>query len=162
MVYRRRRILLSEIDRQCRFAMIAYGDACAALETRDAERCWYSLQALIAAAVQLHQLLWPSRHGSHEWAVELRGALEVSDDSALNQPRLASAFDNIATLESWSSPHSGSLDDAALAECVRCFDPETGAFTLFGNVIELPPLLNAIAELARKTEIEQQHLRELV
>jgi len=171
MVYRRRRILLSEIDRQCRFAMIAYGDASAALERRDAERCWYSLQALLAAAMQLHGLLWPSAGPSLAWAVELRSALDVTDDSPLNQPQLVSALDPASTLESWTALHPrhkplpASLDYSGLAdaaECVRCFDPEIGAFTLFGSVVELPSLLNSIAELAQKTELESQHLRELV
>jgi hypothetical protein len=157
MVYRRRRILLSEIDRQCRFAMIAYSDACAALEGRDAERCWYSLQGLIAAATQLRGLLWPSAATSLDWAAEFRGALDVTDESPLNQPQLRSALDPVANLVS-----STSLADATQAECVRCFDPETGAITLFGNVVELPPLLNAITELAQKAERESQHLREVV
>ena len=157
MVYRRRRILLTEVGRQCRFAMIAYSDASAALEKRDAERCWYSLQGLIAAAIGLRGLLWPAAGASFAWAVELRAALEVTDDSPLNQPQLLSAADPIATLES-----SNWLSDAAPAESVRCFDPETGAFTIFGSVVELPPLLTAIAELAQKAERESQHLREVV
>jgi len=168
MVYRRRRILLSEIDRQCRFAMIAYGDACSALEKRDAERCWYALQGLLAAGMQLNRLLWPPPGGS-DWAVGLRGVLEVPDDSPLNLPGLASALDITPTIETWSPPRagqsgfsSGGLIDAAPAECLRCFDPESGAFTLFGHVVELPPLLNAIADLGTKAEQEQQHLREVI
>ncbi|HEY2019089.1 MAG TPA: hypothetical protein VGH38_36535 [Bryobacteraceae bacterium] len=171
MVYRRRRILLSEIDRQCRFAMIAYSDASAALERRDAERCWYSLQGLIAAALQLHRLLWPEPDSSQASAVELRGALEIPEDSPLNQAPLVLSLDLLATLEAWGSPRpapspsnlgTGGLSDASYAECVRSFDPETGMFTLFGNVVELPALLNAISDLAQNTEREMQHLREVV
>jgi hypothetical protein len=157
MVYRRRRILLSEVGRQCRFAMIAYSDASKALERRDAERCWYSLQGLIAAAIELRGLLWPAEVASFAWAVELRAALDVTEDSPLNQPQLVSAADPIGALESFILS-----SDAAAAESVRCFDPETGAFALFGKVVELPPLLTAIAELAQKAERELQHLREVV
>lgn len=153
--------------------MIAYNDASAALEKRDAERCWYSLQGLIAAAMQMHQLLWPAPDSSLPWAVELRAELEVLDDSPLNQPHLRSAFDLAATLEAWSTLRpgqapllsnlsSGGLADTTLAECVRCFDPQTGAFTLFGNIVDLPPLLNAIARLGPKAEEELQRLREVV
>jgi hypothetical protein len=172
MVYRRRRILLSEIDRQCRFAMIAYGDASTAIETRDAERCWYSLQGLLAAVAQLHELLWPSAGDSPEWALELRAALQVGDDSPLNLPRIPSPLDLVTALDSWIAPRatghpviSSFASGGAAAEatdCVRCFDPESGAFTLFGHVVALPPLLNAIAELAQKTEAEVHHLREVV
>ena len=136
--------------------MIAYSDASAALERRDAERCWYSLQGLIAAAMELRGLLWPGASASFAWAIELRAALGVTDDSPLNQPQLAAAADPIRSLESFIS-----VSDAA-AESVRSFDPETGAFTLFGNVVELPPLLTAIAELAQNAERESQHLREVV
>ena len=170
MVYRRRRILLSEIDRQCRFAMIAYSDASAALERRDAERCWYSLQGLVAAALQLHRLLWPEPDASQVWALELRGSLEIPTIRLSTRPN-SSSLDLLATLEAWSSPRPapspsnlspGGLADSTYAECVRSFDPETGMFTLFGNVVELPPLLNAIAELAQKAEQELHHLREVV
>jgi hypothetical protein len=170
MVYRHRRILLSEVDRQCRFAMIAYADACSALERRDAERCWYSLQGLIAAAMQLHRLLWPLPSGSQS-AVDFRGSLEVADDSPLNQPQLASALDVTSALESFGASRTSlsrpilspsGLADPASSECVRCFDPETGVFTVFGNAVELPTLLSAIADLGQKAEEEQQHMRELV
>jgi len=169
MIYRQRRVLLSEIDRQCRFAMIAYADACSALERRDAERCWYSLQGLVSAAMQLNHLLWPPYGSSPDWVVTVRGALEVAEDSALNQPGLSTALDITQTIEEWTPTRDGPAGfgsfgptDTATGECVRSFDPETGVFTLFGNVVQLPPLLSAIAELGRKAEAEQQHLREVV
>lgn len=173
MLYRRRRILLSEIDRQCSFALMAYGDATTALQTRDSERLWYSLEGLVTAATRLHHLLWPSPNASLAWAVELRRALGVPDDSPLNRPQLSAISNLVSTLESWNSLRPGQppllsnlgpggFTEPSPAECVRCFAPEAGSFTLFGTVFELPPLLNAVVELGHRVEQELQHLRAMV
>jgi hypothetical protein len=146
MEYRRRRVLLSEIDRQCAFGLMAYDDATAALQKREAERFWYSLQALMAAAGHLKQILWPMPNPSIGWAYELRAALQITDDSPLNQ----------AGLIEDEPPQIGS------SECVRSFDSDTSTFTLFGSVYELSPLLTAIAELGHRVKAELQHLREVV
>jgi hypothetical protein len=146
MLYRRRRILLSEIDRQCGFALMAYGDATTALQTRDSERLWYSLDALVSAAARLHRLLWPSPDGSLAWAVELRRVLGVPDDSPLNRPQLSAISNLVSTLEAWNALQPdqppllsnwgpGGFTEPTPAECVRCFAPESGTFTLLGTVL---------------------------
>ena len=84
MVYRRRRILLSELERQCGIALMAYDDAAAALQKHNADRFWYALQGLTAAAGHLEGILWPVPNAAIGWASELREALGL-------QGRLASA-----------------------------------------------------------------------
>jgi hypothetical protein len=173
MVYRRRRIILTEIGRQCSFALMAYGDATTALQARDSERLWYSLEGLVTAATRLHLLLWPSANGSTAADVELREALGVADDSALNRPQLSAISNLVSTLESWnrlgpgpppmlSNFGPGGFTESSPAECVRCFAPQAGKFTLFGEVFELPPLLNAVVEIGHLVEQELQRLRVMV
>src|SRR5579872_7126811 len=107
MLYRRRRILYSEISRQSSFVLMAYGDSTAALQARDADRFWYSLEALVTAATRLHDLLWPSSDASPGAAGDLRRTLGVADDSPLNRPELSTGSSLVSTLESWNSLRHG-------------------------------------------------------
>ena len=173
MVYRRRRIVISEIDRQCRFVMMAYGDAAAALQAKEAERLWYSLEGLITAATRLHELLWPSPDPSVEWAAELRSTLGATDESPLNCPQLSGVAPLLPTLESWNLQKPGQpplltnfgpagFTEPSPAECVRCFSPQFGRFTLFGATYEVTSLLHAVADLAPRVAQEVEALRSMV
>jgi hypothetical protein len=173
MVYRRRRILLSEIERQCAHALIAYDDAAAALQKHDADRFWYCLQALTTAAGQLAGVLWPVPNGSTGWAAELREALAVNDESPLHHPGLAAALKIVSQLENWQAGHPERTWQASnfgpsgfLAvrskDCIRYFDRETSVYIFCGQIFELPHLLAAIAELGHRARMEIEHLRELV
>ncbi len=172
MLYRRRRILLSEIGRQCGFALMGYGDS-TALQSRDSERFWYSLEAVVTAATRLHQLLWPSPDTSSPAAAELQRELGVTDDSPLNRPEVSSSSSLVPTLEAWNSLRPGQpplvsnlgpsgFAEPSPAECVRCFAPETGSFTRYGAAIELPALLGAVVEIGRRVNEELQQLRAVV
>ena len=82
------RIFLREVDRQVRFATLAYGDLQDNIRgTRpDVERIWYSIQTFLGAAANVSKVLWPApsydARGAH-----LRELLEVGDDSLLAPPR---------------------------------------------------------------------------
>ncbi len=165
MIYRRKRVLLAEIDRQSRFALMAYDDATAALLRRDADRFWGSVQAMLAAANHLHRLL--------DWASEVRAAVGLADGSPLDDPALRGAADVVGALESWSALEASdpsqlstigprAITQMSPAGCVRCFDPDTATLTFFGQPLALPPLLAAIAEIAHRAEAELQHRREVV
>ena len=169
MIYRRKRVLLSEIERQCRFALMAYDDASAALRRRDAERVWYALQGLLTASAHLRRLL--------ARAADLRAAIGLPDDSPLNERSLEPMADLVPAWESWNSlqasepsrlssigrdARAGAAGEAAAGCPVRSFDPETGTLTLFGKVLELSPLLAAIAEIAHRAETALEHRRQLV
>jgi len=74
MGYTRRRAVLSEIERQCSIALLAYNDCASALQSQEAGRFWRSLERLRLAAARLDQLLQPG--DGAEW-------LDVSDLLAL-------------------------------------------------------------------------------
>ncbi len=165
MIYRRRRVLLAELDRQAKFALMAYDDATSALARRDPDRFWYSVQGLLAAANHLQQLLG--------WASDLRAAVDLAADSPLHEPALPVMANLVAALESWNALQASdpsqlsTIGPRAMAEmtpagCVRCFDPDTAILTFFGRSLSLAPLLAAIAEVAHRAEGELRHRREVV
>jgi hypothetical protein len=145
----RRLILLSEVERQCRFALTGYDEATAAMAAHDAERFWHSLEAILAAAGQLHGLA-PA------------AGLALADDSPLNTAELGHA----AEVDSWRPPRGeiapsnfgpGGFTLAHPGECARFFDLDTSIFILFGHIFEMPPLLAEIAELEHRAETELEH-----
>jgi hypothetical protein len=173
MVYRRRRILLKEIERQCGIALTAYDEAAAALQRHNPDRFWYSLQGLTTAAGHLESLLWPAPNASIGWAAELRQALGMRDDSVLHRCGAAAVLNLAAALENWQSAHSGrawydsnygpnGFNGAHSGDCLRYFDLENSVYLLCGHRFELPALLGAIAELGHRARLETEHLRELV
>jgi len=172
MVFRRRRILLSEIERQSGSALLAYDEAAAALQKHQPDRFWHSLQALVTAAGHLQALLWPAREPV-AGAAELRQALGVADGSPLCHPGLAAARNIAGLLESWQAAHpdrtwhasnfaAGGFTGVRSAECIRYFDRESSVYVLCGHIFVLPGLLGAIAELSHRARMETEHLRELV
>jgi hypothetical protein len=142
----RRLILLSEVERQCRFALIGYYDALASMAARNPERFWHSLEGIVSIAAQLP-------------ALAAAADLPLPEDSPLNAPELARAAD----VESWrparheiqsSNFGADGFTRAHPGECARFFDLDTSIFILFGHIFEMPPLLAAAADLAHRAELE--------
>jgi len=102
MGYTRRRAVLSEIERQCSIALLAYNDCACALQAREAVRFWRSLEVLRTAAERLDQLLRPG--DTAEWL----GASELS-----------------ALYASSAGLLPGTLHEMPLPDCARYFDSET-------------------------------------
>jgi hypothetical protein len=165
MVDARRRMLLAEIDVQCGFALRAYSGSTSALQRRDPECFWYSLQALLGAAAHLHRFL--------EADPDLKTALDVPDDS----PLLRSELDCVADLRSacarWlgsrpRGPHRQSnfgplgISQADPAVFARFIDPEESTAVLFGESYDLAQILAAIAILSQKVKTDLRQIREMV
>ena len=144
----RRLILLSEVERRCRFALMGYDDALAAMGVRDAERFWHALETILFVAAQLP-------------ALATAAGISLSEDSPLKTPDLAHAGD----VESWQ-PLRPEIENSNFGpdgftrshpgECARFFDLDTSIFILFGHIFEMPPLLASIAELAHRAEMERE------
>jgi hypothetical protein len=143
----RRLILLSEVERQCRFALKGYGDALAAMNSCDTERFWHSLEGIVSIAAQLPSL-------------STAAGLPLAEDSVLHAPELA----HVSDVESWrplrpeiksSNFGPAGFTRAHPGECARFFDLDTSIFIRFGHIFEMPPLLAAIADLSHRAEMEQ-------
>lgn len=68
MVDPRRRLLLYELELQCGFVLSAYSAATAALQRKDRDGFWYSVQALLGAAAHIHDFLAPDPLCGGRWA----------------------------------------------------------------------------------------------
>jgi hypothetical protein len=132
MGYTRRRAVLSEIERLCALALLAYSDSADALKAGEAERFWRSLELLGTATEQLSQLLWPdaAEVDAAEW-------LGVPDRSPLHRggPR----------------PFQEPPHEMPLPDCARFFDSDA-----------LPSLLAAVAELGCRAHEQMDYLRQVV
>jgi hypothetical protein len=167
------RIVLSEIDQQCRFALLAYHDATVALGSRQAERFWYSMQALVNAATSASRLLWPSARDHQPLAEELRRSLNITVDSVLSPAKLGSQADEDHPLFGWVSSVShrevspsnfgpGHVASSSPEHCARFLDPDESVFGLFGRVFDSAAVMRAVAELHEKTRIEMHRLETLM
>jgi hypothetical protein len=165
MVHERRRLLLSEMELQCGFALKAYGNAAVALEGRDAEGFWYSLQALLSAAAHLRAFLESDR--------ELGTTLGVPAGSPLRRPELASVADVRGALLRWSSSRPrgplrvsnfgpAGLTTADPAMFARFIDVDASVAVLFGDAHDLAALLAAVAQLHDVVKAELRHMQEVV
>jgi hypothetical protein len=161
----RRRLLLSEIELQCAFVLRAYSGATTAVERRNPEAFWFSLQALLAAAAYIHRFLAADP--------DLRALLGVADDSPLRQPALDPAADIPAAFQRWLSEHPRGplrlsnfgpfgVSHADPAAFERFLDVDQSIAIVFGASYDIAALLAATAGLSQNVKAELRRLQEVV
>lgn len=154
------RIFQREVERQCRFALLAHADLEGALASADMDRLWYAAQGLLVAVGNISKLLWPPNPAIPERAQELRNSLGVSAGSALEPRAFRNHFEHFdERLESWatSSGRKNFIDSnvspgpivAALApsDYLRNFDTAEHAVTFRGDTYRLRPIVDAVRTL---------------
>ena len=164
------RIFQREVERQCRFALIAVQDLNQALQTVDMDRIWYSVQAFLVAAGNVSKLLWPPEPLLPKRGAELRASLSVREDSPLEPRRFRNHFEHFdERLERWATSSErrtfvdsnvgppgmigGGVDPG---DFLRNFDTANFAVTFRGDIYHLPPVINAIRDLWQKARAEAQ------
>jgi hypothetical protein len=161
------RIFQREVERQCRFALIAAQDLDLALRTRDMDRIWFSVQGFLLAAGNISKFLWPSTPILPERGDELKASLSVRDDSPLEPRSFRNHFEHFdERLEKWasSSKHRNFVDSNVgppdmikgiePTDFLRNFDTTHFVVTFRGDIYELKPVIDAIQELWQKVKIE--------
>ena len=170
------RQLQREVERQCRFAILAFEDLNAsragATAGASGHRFWFSIQNLLTALGRISRLLWPPGDNGSERGGELRESLEVEEDSILRSRGIVEYFEQFEErLENWhdsSKSHrffdsyTEPLDVLALTEPgdrFRGFDTEHEAILFHGETYELQPVAEAVEDLLDKTERQTQRPR---
>ena len=161
------RIFQREIERQCRFAIIAVQDLQKALQAPDMNRVWYSIQSFLVAAGNVSKLLWPSSAHIPDRAKELRNSLGVNDSSPLAPRNFRNHFEHFdERLEDWATSSkrknfvdsnvvpSGMISEIDPGDYLRNFDTTKNAVTFRGDEYNLKPMVDAIIKLHGKASIE--------
>jgi len=161
------RVFHREVERQCKFALMAAEDLSGALQAGDMDRIWYSVQAFLVAAGNISKLLWPSSPILPERGKELRTSLSVSDDFPLEPRKFRNHFEHFdERLEKWATSSKrrnfvdsnigplGAIGGFDPGDYLRNFDPGNFAVTFRGDVYELKPVINALQELWQKAKVE--------
>jgi hypothetical protein len=167
-----------EVERQCKFALMAYDDLHEALRNNDMWRVWYFVQTLLNALGNISYLLWPPSPRIKGRGERLRESLCVEDDSPLKARRFRDHFTHFdERLDDWAlssenrdyadsnvgvTPGKGVLFWFAEGEyfrnIVRTDNPFEFTITFRGETLSLPPMIEAVRELAQKAGAESQDL----
>ena len=163
------RIFQREVERQCKFGLIATNDLVKALQAPDIDRIWYSVQALLSAAGNVSKLLWPFKPLLSERGFELRASLSVGEHSLLRPRTFRNHFEHFdERLEKWiisSERHNfaGSnvgppnmITGFESGDHLRNFDTTNFAVTYRGDAYFLRPIIDAIRNLWQKAMTEAQ------
>ncbi len=163
------RIFQREVERQCKFALLAVEDLNQAFKVHDSDRIWYSIQSFLVAAGNVSKLLWPPKQGSRKRGEILRNSLGVAANSPLEPRILRNHFEHFdERLESWATisgrvnfadsnvgPLSG-ITGLDPSDYLRNFDPVTMTITFHGDEYDVEPVVEAISVLWHKAQTEAQ------
>jgi len=170
------RIFQTEVERQCKFALIAAQDLDRALHTLENDRIWYSVQSFLVAVGNVSKLLWPIKKEDklklRERGKELRTSLSVGNDSPLRPRTFRNYFEHFDEgLEDWATsserhnfadsnvgPRPTTCMIAGLdpGDYLRNFDTENFAVTYRGDEYHLRPIVDAVHALWKKAVVEAQ------
>jgi hypothetical protein len=143
-----------EVARQCAFALLAANDLQAGLNSRNSERVWFAIQALLGSAGNVSKLLWPPKAHNRSRGHALRHSLGITGSSPLEPRTFRNHFEHFdERLESWagsSKRHNiadsnigpeGMIAGLDLGDYLRNFDPNTYCLTFRGDSYLLHPIL---------------------
>lgn len=160
------RIFQREVERQCKFALMAEHGLKQALRTGDVDGIWYSVRAFLVAAGNISKLLWPPRPSSTERGAKLRES-PVPINSPLKPRTFRNSFEHFdERLEQWAtSSERHNLADSnvgspnmivglELGDYLRNFDTVNWAVTFRGDTYYIQPIADAIQELWQRASVE--------
>jgi hypothetical protein len=153
-------IFSREVERQCRFGLLAASDLTSALNARDGDRMWYSIQSVLIAAGNVSKLLWPSQSSCRKRGEDLRAHLGVVETSPLAPRSFRNHFEHFdERLESWATSSkrrnladsnvgpTGMIAGLEPGDYLRNFDTDEYAVTFRGDTYELKPVVAALGNL---------------
>jgi hypothetical protein len=162
---------------------MAHDDMHQALREDDMYRVWFSVQNLLVALGNVSKLLWPAKTGMTERGVRLRETLAIDDSSPLadknfRKRHFRNQFEHFdEKLDEWvlssenldyadsnvgTTPGKGVAyrfaDEEYFRNIYRTDYPFAFALTLRGENFDLPPVIEAIRQLAARAKAESKDL----
>jgi hypothetical protein len=155
-----RSIFMREVERQCKFALLAGQDLAQALQGGEMDRIWYSVQSILVAAGNISKLLWPPGIGHKVRGEDLRKALNVTNGSPLEPRTFRNHFEHFdERLEDWATASQrrnfvdsnvmppGAIAGIDPADYLRNLDPVGWTLTFRGDSYALRPVIQAVQDL---------------
>jgi len=163
------KIFQREIERQCKFAIIAVEQTKTELanDNSDLDLVWYAIQNYLVAVANISKFLWPPKPKYQKGREELRKSLGIKNDSPIKPRGGRNVFEHFdEKLEKWATSSKrhcfidsniGPLNAIAginQQNLIRHFDPTTWTFIFRGDKHELKPMIEAIYDLYPKALTE--------
>jgi hypothetical protein len=159
-----------EIEKQCRFALIAANDMNVALQSYITDLLFYSIQALLVSIANVSKLLWPGAPRIPNRGSQLRTKLRIGANSAIRLRTFRDHFEHYdERLELWASSSArhnivdtsvlppGSIQGLDPGDFMRNFDPTAYSVTFRGDTYPLRPVIAEVQTLWKRviTEINR-------
>lgn len=161
------RIFQKEIERQCKFAIIATKQVEIGLANSDLDLVWYAIQNFLVAVGNISKIFWPPNQKYRSRGEELRKSLGIEDKSLIHPRKFRNHFEHFdEKLESWatSSKRHNFVDSNIgppnmitgidTEDFLRNFNHTTWTLTFRGDKYELKPIIDVIYKLYQKVLIE--------
>ena len=161
------KIFQMEIERQCKFAIIAIEQIKTGLSNKDSDLVWYAIQNFLVAVGNISKIFWPINQKYGMRGEKLRKSLGIEDNSPIQPRNFRNHFEHFdERLEKWaeSSERHNFVDSSILPpnmiagidqkDFLRIFNPTTWTLTFRGDEYELKPIIKAICELYPKVSLE--------
>ena len=154
------RVFIMEIKRQCTFALIAADDIDLALDKKEMDRIWYSIQSFLVAAGNLSKMFWPTIKTKKARGLYLRSIFSLKNNSPIASRSFRNCFEHFdERLEEWiSSSKQKNFIDSNVGppgmikgiddkDYLRNFDNSNCALTYRGDSYSLKPVIEAIKDV---------------
>lgn len=162
------RIFQREIERQCKFAIIAREQIEAGLLNRDLDIVWYAIQNFLVAVGNMSKVIWPINQKYENRGKELRRSLGIKDNSPIQTRNFRNHFEHFdERLEKWATsskrhnfidsnigPVSKMVGIRDQEDCLRNFNPTSWTLTFRGDKYDLKPIIDAVDELYPEVSTE--------
>jgi len=161
------RIFQREIERQCKFVIVATDGIKFGLSNGNSDIVWYSIQNILVAVGNISKIFWPSNQKYLKRGDELRKSLDIEDNSSIQPRNFRNHFEHFdERLEKWATSSkrhnfvdsnigpSNMIDGVNAEDYLRNFDNTTWTLNFRGDKYELKPIIKYIYDLYMKVSIE--------
>jgi hypothetical protein len=148
------RLFEREVERHCRYLLVAAHAMQNALAAQDVGGFFMAAQTFVTAGANISKALWGSGGSRTEHRAPLRRSLGVDDNSCLRPTRFRNHLEHYdERLETWwktSANHNiaednimpaGAIVGIEPSETFRGFDPTTGELTFWGERLSVPTIV---------------------
>lgn len=160
------RIFQREIERQCKFAIIAVEQIKTGLTDNNSDLAWYAIQNFLIAVGNISKIFWPKQKYEKR-GEELRKSLGIEDNSPIQPRKFRNRFEHFdERLEKWATSSkrhnfidsnigsSNTIVGIDTEDFLRNFDPTSWILTFRGDRYDLKPIIEVIYELYPKVSTE--------